>query len=278
MTSELVRLQHWIVEQLQSQRGLSRSEPVTQEAARHLTGNARLRPVDQLEIYREQFWLRHTTSLVEDFPGVGGILGQERWQGLVQTYLARHGPAGWTLRDLGRHFPEHIAQASDLPQRALCHDMARLEWQFIELFDAPETPPLALSSLAALPPGAIERATFDLSPALSLLTVDYPVADLRIQLLDATRTESVPIPDIQHQRLVLYRGAHLRLFHHPLSEEAFVLLEELQRGLCLLAACERALERLPDAGERLQAGVGDWFQDWVRRGWIVRVRAEAERP
>jgi hypothetical protein len=251
---------------------------VTEAAAQHLTGNDRLRPVDQLEIYREQFWLRHTASLVEDFPGVGGILGQEEWQGLVESYLNRRDPLGWTLRDLGRHFPEHIAQASDLPQRPLCHDMARLEWQYIELFDAREVPPLDLSVLASLPEGALEQAAFGLNPALALLSVDYPVADLRIQLLDTTRSESVPIPDIQHQHLVLYRGANRRLYHHPLSEEAFVLLEELQRGLGLVAACERALERLPDAGERLQAGVGGWFQDWVRRGWIASVRTESDLP
>jgi hypothetical protein len=278
MTDELVRLQHWIVEQLQSPRALGRNAAVTTESIQHLTGNDRLRPVDQLEIYREQFWLRHTASLVEDFPGVGGILGQEEWQGLVESYLVAHGPVTWTLRDLGRHFPEHIAQASDLSHRAVCHDMARLEWQYIELFDAPEAAPLDLSVLGALPPGALERATFALNPALSLLTVDYPVADLRMQLLDDARTESVPIPDTQRQHLVLYRGANRRLYHHPLSEEGFVLLEELQRGLPLLAACERSLERLPEAGEALQAGVGRWFQDWVRRGWIVRLHTEAEPP
>jgi hypothetical protein len=278
MTDDLVAMQRWIVEQLQSPRGLAKSAAVSERAAQHLTGNERLRPVDQLEIYREQFWLRHTSSLVEDFPGVGGVLGQEAWQGLVESYLTHHSPVAWTLRDLGRHFPEHIAQSSDLPQRDVCHDMARLEWQYIELFDAADAAPLDLDALAALPPGAIERATFTLKPALSLLTVDYPVADLRIQLLDSTRVQSVPIPDIQHQCLVLYRGANRRLYHHPLSEESFILLEELQRGLCLLEACERTLERLPEAGERLQAGVGGWFQDWVRRGWITSVRTEAELP
>jgi hypothetical protein len=274
MTDDLVRLQRWIALQLQSPRGLAKSALVTEEAARYLTGNDRLRPVDQLEIYREQFWLRHTASLVEDFPGVGGIIGQEEWQRLVEGYFAQHGPAYWSLRDLGRHFPEHIASLADLPHRDLCHDMARLEWQYIELFDAPDSAPLDLRALAALPPGALERGVFALSPSVSLLTVDYPVAELRSALLDDTRSESVPIPDPQRQHLVLYRGANRRLYHHPLSEEAFVLLAELERGLCLVEACESTLERLPESGERLQAGVGGWFQDWVRRGWIASVHTD----
>jgi len=72
--SELQRLQRWVVEHLQSRRGLPQSEAVSREARGRLTGNDRLSPVEQLEIYREQFWLRHTASLVEDFPGIGGIL------------------------------------------------------------------------------------------------------------------------------------------------------------------------------------------------------------
>lgn len=281
MTDELERLQGWIVEQLRSERGLPRSAVVSAEAARHLTGNERLSPVEQLEIYRVQFWLRHTTSLVEDFPGVGGILGQAEWQRLVESYLARHPPATWTLRDLGRHFPEHVAQAPNLPHRALCHDMARLEWQYVELFDAAEVSPFDASVLATLPPEAIERARFDFSPALSLARFDYPVADLRRALLDPAHPrehDTVLVPDMQPEHLVLYRGANRRLYHHPVSKAAFVLLEQLAGGLSLLEACEGALELLPDAGEELAAGVGAWFQDWVRRGWITSLRTETSSP
>lgn len=278
MTEEIVRLQHWIVLQLRSERGLPSSASVSAEAALHLTGNERLSPVEQLEIYRVQFWLRHTTSLVEDFPGVGGILGQQEWQRLVEGYLGSHSPASWTLRDLGRHFPEHIAQASDLPERALCHDMARLEWEYIELFDAAEVAPFDARVLATLHPEALERARFDFIPALSLARFDYPVADLRLALLDQSRSESVPVPDREPQRLVLYRGANRRLYHHPVSEAAFVLLEQLAQGSSLIDACEGTLERLPAAVPELTQGVGGWFQDWVKRGWIAALRTETVAP
>jgi hypothetical protein len=268
MSESFARLQHWLVEQMLSRRGLDRDPNVVEQAAKHLTGNDRLLPVDQLEIYRQQFWLRHTASLVEDFPGVGGILGQEQWEPLVESYLERSHPLGWTLRDLGRHFPEHIATA-EVSHRELCHDMARLEWCFIELFDAPDSAPLDLAKLAALPPGAIEQARFRLNPALRQLEVDYPVAQLRLTLLDKNQHEPVAIPEREHQYLVLYRGSNRRLYHHPTSHEAFVLLHELSQGEPLLLACEKTLQRLPHAAERLEQGVGAWFQDWVRRGWIV---------
>jgi hypothetical protein len=269
--SELSELQSWIAQQLRSPRALPRSEAVSAEATRQLTGNARLSPVEQLEIYREQFWLRHTASLVEDFPGVGGILGQAPWEQLVESYLEAMTPRAWTLRELGRGFAEHVARAENLPERELCSDMARLEWCFIELFDAPDHPGLDLAKLAELPPETLETGQIVLSPALALLQVAYPVADLRRELLAARAAggRAVAIPKREAQQLVLYRGQDLRLYHRPVGPEAFALLDGLRRGLSLVAACEHALEQAPAHAERLQRNVGAWFQQWAKRGWIV---------
>ncbi len=270
--SELQELQRWVVRHLQSRTGLPRSEAISTEARDRLTGNDRLSPVEQLEVYREQFWLRHTASLVEDFPGLGGILGQAEWEKLVESYLESAPPQGWTLRDLGRRFPQHVELARGLPHQALCRDMARLEWCFIELFDAADRPGLDLEKVARLPPDTLETGQIVLNPALALLEVSYPVADLRQRLLAARSTGAhVAIPDPEAQQLVLYRAEDRRLYHRPVGPEAFALLDALGRGLSLVAACEHALEQAPAHAERLQRNVGTWFQQWAKRGWIVDV-------
>jgi hypothetical protein len=272
--SELSELQRWVVQHLQSRTSLPHSEAIGAEARARLTGNDRLSPVEQLEIYREQFWLRHTASLVEDFPGVGGILGQEDWEKLVEGYLQAQSPRSWTLRELGRHFPQYVAEQRALPHHALCRDMARLEWCFIELFDAGERPPLDFAKLASLPPNTLETGQIVLSPALALLEVGYPVADLRLRLMAARSSpgrEPVAIPEPEPQWLVLYRGSDRRLYHRPVGPEAFALLAALGRGVSLVAACEHALEQAPAHAERLQRNVSTWFQQWAKRGWIVDV-------
>ncbi len=273
--SELSTLQHWVARNLQALRALPRDPTLSAEAADRLTGNDRLLPVEQLEIYREQFWLRHTASLVEDFPGVGGILGQSDWERLMEGYLQAHTPTSWTLRELGRSFPEYIAGCTDLPHQRLCSDMARLEWAFIELFDAADCPPLDLAKLAAQRPELLESGQILLNPALRLLEVSYPVADLRRQLLESRRNggagPGVELPAPQAQQLVLYRAADRRLYHRPVSPEAFALLSALSRRTSLVSACEHALQLHPEHAERLQQNVASWFQAWAKNGWIVDV-------
>ena len=106
---ELDELQRWMASKLRELRGLPKDEPTTALARRHFTGNDRLSPVEQLEVYRQQFWLRHTSALLEDFPGLSGILGQRDWERLTESYLGAHAPTSFTLRDLGAALPADAA-------------------------------------------------------------------------------------------------------------------------------------------------------------------------
>ena len=143
MSDALSELQRSMATALRERRSLAAQPHWSSFAGEHVSGNDRLSPVEQLEIYREQFWLRHTSSLIEDFPGLSGILGQDDWERLAEQYLTEVTPDSYTLRDLGQKLPQTIERASWLPHQALCLDMARLELAYIEVFDAPDLPVLA---------------------------------------------------------------------------------------------------------------------------------------
>ena len=112
MSGALSQLQLSLASALRERGSLEGSADWSAFAAEHVSGNARLSPVEQLEIYREQFWLRHTESLLEDFPGLSGILGQEAWEKLAEHYLHELAPDSYTLRNLGARLPRVIEQAT----------------------------------------------------------------------------------------------------------------------------------------------------------------------
>jgi hypothetical protein len=269
--SELTELQEWMVRLLRSERSLGKLPNVADESAARIEGNDRLKPVERLEIYREQFWLRHTASLVEDFPGLGGVIGQRSWEKLVEGYLTEYPPDSWTLRDLGDRLPDYVARAADVPHRELCIDMARLEWAYIEIFDAPEVPAIDAAKLALVPEEAWEHAVIVLNPALRLLEVSYPVAELR-RALRQKGDEAVPVPVRAPQRLAVYRAANRGLYHKAVSEPAFRLLVALGEGVPLVPACERVASELSEPTD-LENQIGAWFGQWGRLGWIADVIA-----
>jgi hypothetical protein len=268
MSDALSELQRRMVSALRHGSSLLEHPEWSAFASQYISGNDRLSPAEQLEIYREQFWLRHTGSLVEDFPGLSGILGQEDWERLAEQYLNEVTPDSYTLRDLGAHLPELIERAGWLPHQALCLDMARLELAYIEVFDARDTPPLAPERLAAIPEDSFADARLSIAPSVRLLSVRHPVADLR-RRLRAEGDEPVAIPEESPQQLVVYRR-ELRLWDMPLSKVAFAFLAGLAAGKSLGAAAELAASG-PDAETELSQNIGAWLQEWTTKGLVSDV-------
>ncbi|HXK19570.1 MAG TPA: DNA-binding domain-containing protein [Polyangiaceae bacterium] len=268
MTDSLSELQRRMVGALRHDGALTQHAGWSQFALEHVSGNDRLSPAEQLEIYREQFWLRHTGSLVEDFPGLSGILGQEDWEKLAEHYLREVTPDSYTLRDLGARLPELIERASWLPHQALCLDMARLELAYIEVFDARDTPPLAPERLATIPEEAFADARLVIAPSVRLLEVRYPVADLR-RRLRTDSAEAVAIPDESPLQLVVYRR-ELGLWDMPLSRVAFAFLSGLVAGKSLGAAAEMAAST-PEAESELAQSIGGWLGEWTTKGLVCDV-------
>jgi hypothetical protein len=268
MSDALSELQRGMARALRHGTSLTRDASLSAFAQEHISGNDRVSPVEQLDIYREQFWLRHTSSLVEDFPGLGGILGQAEWEKLAETYLLEFAPDSYTLRDLGARLPELIERASWLSHQALCLDMARLELAYIDAFDATDTATLTPQRLAAIPEDAFADARLVIAPSVRLLSVRYPVADLR-RKLRTEGDEGVAIPAESPQHLVVYRR-ELRLWDMPVSQVAFTFLGGLGSGLSLGAAAELAANS-PEAEAELAAHIGAWLQEWTVKGLVSDV-------
>lgn len=267
---ELSALQLWMAALVRRRRSLPGDAAIDDEVRRHVAGSDRVGPAEQLEIYRQQFWYRHTDSLVEDFPGLAGILDQDDWNHLIFDYLERCVTASFTLRDLGRALPDFVAEQAWLPHRELCHDMARLEWLYVDLFDAADAPPLELARLARLSEDDWQRARIVISPSTALLATRYAVTDHRRAI--RTSDERLPVPAVSPRKYVIYRGTNRRLFDRSVDDGAFTLLELLRDGHALVPACERAMERHPD--ERLDDKLMGWFAEWGELGWISGVECD----
>jgi hypothetical protein len=261
---------------LRHPRGLAKSEAMQKAAAIHFAGNERLSPAEQVNIYRQQFWLRHTSALVEDFPGLTRLLGQKSWEPIAESYLSLKSNDTLALKDLGRNMAQHLRS---LPERTIAHlgidrlllvEMAELEWAYLRAFDLCEHPPLSLEKLAKIPADDWGKARFLLSPTLSLFRFQYPVADLRRSFKAASESLSVRGDAKEPHNLVVYRRERT-LWDKRVSNAAFLLLEQFHKGTPLVPACEAIVAADPSAEQVLDEQLTEWFTLWGRLGWIVDV-------
>jgi hypothetical protein len=233
-------------------------------------------PQERLEVYREQFWLRHLANLDEDFPTLTWVLGgRDEFRRMATGYLLACPPRTWDLQRLGADLPAYLASDARWSQDALAGDAARLDWAFMEAFDAPDSPPFDPRVLASTPEDAWPAARIDLHASLRLLALGHPVHELREAV---QRGSGIERPVAAPTGVVVHRDPACFLRAVDVEPLALELLETLRGGVPLGEACEAAARtsgRDPlEIGEKL----GGWFQQWTAGGWIRTVRFEAERP
>ncbi|WP_394834149.1 DNA-binding domain-containing protein [Pendulispora rubella] len=263
MTS-LAELQAFLARAATCPRPIPEDAPLAAEAELVATGSARLSPAEQVDIYREQFWLRHRGSLLEDYQTLQHLLGDEGFDALCRRYLEVHPPDCPSLRDLAAKMPSFLAHTDPYRDDGLLADCAQVEWAFIEAFDAADAPPFDASVLATTEEDAWERAVILFHPSLQVLSLAHPAQTFREAI---RRGETPERPAPQRTHLVVYRANDV-LRVEVVEPMAFALLERLARGMPLGPAGEE----IAAMDDSVESSIGAWFQNWVALGWLADVR------
>ncbi|NUO51268.1 MAG: DUF2063 domain-containing protein [Polyangiaceae bacterium] len=263
-------MQSFLTRVLQRHESIVGDQELETSCARFVTGNARVTPAEQVDIYRRQYWLRHDDALLDDYPGLAHILGEDVWAELVRAYLAAHPPTFSSLRDLGHAMADFVEKWDGLPagREAITRSMARYERAFVDVFDGAEPPPLSAERLGALAPEDWERARIVLSSLVVRMRLSHPVHLLRKAVRGG---ESPALPEARDVSVALFRKDLIVCFDE-LSADQSALLDALDAGASLVAACATVADgKTPEEGAALAADVGSWFRNWAASGFIADV-------
>jgi hypothetical protein len=258
-------------------------------ASEFIAPNSRLTAFERLEIYNRQYWFRLQGAFAEDFSGLRAVVGTERFEVLMNAYLAAHPSRSFTLRNLGSklldwltHNPQHAGR-----RLALALDVVRVEWACIEAFDNAEFAPLNAEEVAAI--GSDSRLA--LQPHVQLLALQYPADDLVLDMHQhqkresseaGTRPESLdeePYTPLRLRKRDTWLAVHradLSLYYRRLSRAEYLTLCALRDGRTVPEALEAGF-----ADSKLAIGaqislVRNWFTNWAELGWICKRATEPE--
>lgn len=82
---QLARVQAFLKDAFQRPGPIPGDEALAPLVAEHVTGNDRLTPAEQADLYRRQFFLRHVDVLLEDHPGVAHYLGEQAFEAFARA-------------------------------------------------------------------------------------------------------------------------------------------------------------------------------------------------
>jgi len=262
------------------QRRLSRwiradAPPAAEEAEALLRGDSALRAQDRLAVYANAWRVRIQRVLRDDFPATAALAGDALFEGATRAYLAVHPTRSFTLRDAGEAFASFLAGHPDAAAvRAaapLAPELARLEWAFVEAFDAPDAPVLAREALAAVAPEAWAGLRLETTPSLRLLQLAGPAQRVK-QACDADGAEAArevaaALPP-EPTRVRVWRRDE-RVFHRAMDAAEADALGAVVRGEPFGRVCERVARHVGD--EAAPARAAACLEAWLEDGLLSRL-------
>jgi hypothetical protein len=220
---------------------------------------------ERVDIYAQMYFARLLEVLESDFPKVAAILGCERFHDVVGAYLARHPSVSPSLRYLGRNFPSFLkdyAKTVDLP---FLSDVATLEWQRLDVFDAPDAEPLCVEQLQSIVPDEWPTLRFQVIPAFSVMSSKWPVHEIwKFTEEKASRPENVPpTPTV----LRVWRREFM-VYHAPMDSIERTALASITAGEPFASACAALEGRLSE--EEAVSTIGSLLLRWIEDGILAR--------
>jgi hypothetical protein len=265
-------LQRFIVDAIRLASPIAEHSAVVDRAEALLAPSARgMSATERLEVYREQFWLRHLANLEDDYPTlVWALGGREAFHRLASEYLGACPPQTWNLQELGARLPGYLAVQTPWRDDAVVRDAAHLDRACVEAFDAPDAGPLDALVFASVPEDAWPQASVAFHPSLRALALAHPLHELRDAVKGGVQPER---PLETPTNVIVWRDAECLLHAIAVEPLAFELLGALRGGVALGEACD-ALTRSSEIVDPMTLGprVGRWFQEWTKSGWVIAVR------
>jgi len=280
------RMAHAIMQPLTS------SDRIALEAdAGFIKPNDRLASVERLEIYSRSYWFRVMDSLYDDFPGLRAVLGRRAFHRLSRAYLADCPSRSFTLRNLGSRLEEWLQRNPQYSgnRHRLSLDMVRLEWAHIEAFDNAAEKVLGHEDLLELGPGF--RA--GLQPCVRLITLQYPVDDLRIHVnraSDDREAASNAVLKQKHRNLTsrvsrvkperIFLAVHrlnFTVYYRRIDAEEYRLLSAFRDGQPIGRAIRDAFENSPASTDEERSLLEKWFAAWAELGWLCPLAKSRKR-
>lgn len=231
----------------------------------------RMSALDRMDVYANMYFFRILDVVRDDYPRLAHAVGEERFHNLITDYLLAHPSTHPSLRFIGQHLAEFLKTHELNEQHRWASDLAKLEWARVDVFDAPDHEILTTEELAGIAPEQWADLALELSPALQMHAVEWPVH----RVWRAIKDHDAAADDIDADADIAARPTRLRVWrrdgnivvHKPMTELEHEALRGFGAGHALGPLCEE-LVHLSDEGA-IAVELAQLLQEWIGDQLVV---------
>ena len=195
----------------------------------------------RFSVYRNNVAVGLTEAVLEGFPTLRALLGDDNMRALAAPFLRAHPPSSPLMFRYGEAMPAFLQRFQPLAHLGYLPDVAQLDLSMRQSYHAADAQPLDPAKLAALPPEVLARAHLRLAPSLRLLRSSWPLW----QIWKLAHHDGPP-PTAQAEDILITRpGFDPKPHHLPAGGAGFI--QALGRGQSAEEASGAAIAEAPDA-------------------------------
>lgn len=244
----------------------------TENLQQVVTPSSTLSAEERLAIYGHSYHARLLECLNAEFAVLRTALGEDLFDLFAQAYLHNYPSQSYTLDDLGKDFPEFLAETRETDsadpaekewQRFII-DLARLERAYSELFDGPGCEGeqiLNRDQLGNLLSDRLRSLFLQPVSCLRLLAFQSPVHDY----FHAVRRDQQPEPCMARKSYVAMYRKEFVVRTVELSIEEFQFLQALLTG----ESIQNSLTNIGAKDDHSRGVLLRALEDWCDRGFFL---------
>ncbi|OIQ70344.1 hypothetical protein GALL_480450 [mine drainage metagenome] len=193
-----------------------------------------------LDAYRRSVLANLSSAVQATYPVVRAIVGHDFLVAATLCYAHERPSTSGDLNAFGHDFGDFLAHYGPAMSLPYLSDMARLEWQVLQVHGAEEAREQDLSRLTSTPPERWGELRFRLDPAHACLASDWPIARIwEVNQPDYIGDFQV---DFDRAQTVLIQRRQAGIVVEVLDPGEGDFLQALEAGLDFAAAVEAAAQ------------------------------------
>ncbi|MEE9386846.1 MAG: DNA-binding domain-containing protein [Nannocystaceae bacterium] len=238
---------------------------------RTFVGTPSFSNIERLEVYANDYYWRLHHVLEDQFQLVHWLLGADNFRNVATDYVLHHPSRYMDVGKFGSHFPVFLRDHDLSEQRPYLGDLARFEWQRLELIDLADDPTLGSNELRRVPLDTWESLRFVPQNTTRLMVSRWNFSQIWAAQRNQLAPQDAPLAPSAGHTLLWRRD--LDVYHRQLAAPEASALTALMSGACFADICVAAStdERgAPRSANDTAAITAAYLRRWLEEGLLAR--------
>lgn len=219
-----------------------------------------------MRTYIHAYSSRLVEALNNDHSALGTYLGDKLWHEMCIGYIENYPSRYRSLRNFGDLLPEYLLYADAFKKHPEIAELANLERQLLNCFDAADAKNMEFSDLLTLPEQQWPLLQLSFHPSLQLLINQYNV----MAVWQAIKEKKTPPPILKKKNeWILWRDSDRITSFRSVDNSERIALKHFLDGGNFSQFCERLLV-IHSIDDVPVVALG-FIKSWCHQGWVISV-------